>query len=75
MHLAKCFNGGDPASDSRINDAHMFRKIGKKKFCGKPCGVVESTDVGSSSSMYGYKDHLLNLALIICKIRAGICTS
>nr|KAF6436538.1 testis expressed 11 [Rousettus aegyptiacus] len=27
MHLARCFNGGAPIPDSRINDAHWFRKI------------------------------------------------
>lgn len=75
MHLARCFNGGAPIPDSRINDAHWFRKIGKRKFCGKHCGVVESTDVDSSSSIYGYKDHMLNLALIIYKIKTGIYIS
>lgn len=65
--LAQYFDGEVSTSGSRTNEAHWFRKTGKRKFCGygKHCGVVESdvdSNSGSSICSYGYKDNLLNLS-------------
>lgn len=48
LKLGQCFDRRALPSDSRTNEAHWFRKIGKRKFCGygKHRGVVGSDRCG-----------------------------